>query len=1140
MFSGEIRAQTTPTFSASTEDFEFPAGGGTVNLDDFVTHNAEEVYPGDWQYSWVLGTIPNTIQVDTDIVESSFTVTIKNEANRYNPDFTYSFTPEIRILRKDSLRTPLFGNTATASGTGKGPRITFSPITVPVGGGTIDVADFVTHNAEDFFPGNWMLGTALNNTTVPDTITVSQTGNTLDVAINSAADRSNPEFTYSFDVRIEVARAVPYLTLQEETVTVSGTGVALPAPTAVTATAGDGEIEVGWAAVADETNLVAYVVCRVAQADAATAALAEADCDAVAAGGTGDAAISAATSPFTLTAADHLDGDDSNGTAYFVFVQANYGDAIGRSAWVAAATNPVTPMVPASTDATLSVLTLTDIPITFATAMTSYTADVAATVTTTTVTATPSDDNATVAITSDRDTTIGANGEVDLAVGANAITITVTAEDTTTTETYTVTVNRDAPSTDATLTDLSLSDVTLAPAFDAAVMTYTATVANDIATTTVTATPAAGASVTVTDDGMVNLNVGPNTITLTVTAEDTTTTETYTVTVMRDAADTVIPDPTPEPEPTVDRTPDAFTFTPQSNIEPGTMVTSNTITVTGLDDGVSVPITVSGGTINVDDGMVSNDDTVTVTVTAECGTVTATVTIGGVSDDFTVTSRVCGSDSSLASLAVMSMPADRVTLVPAFNANTRSYTAEITVTDPPVEVTSITVAATANPMVSPAESPTVTGNGESITPATVTLTGGRQTVTITVTAEDGSSTEYTITVGSGAELTEAAEASLPTVTRAIVGQISNAISGRINSAVTNSFSGINLANLNDETVLANFIANNEMNAKQILANNDFVLPLNAGGGASGISSLSLWASGGIGGVNDDHNTADWDGDYSNANIGLDAKVSDDLLIGLALSSTQTDIDYKDSAAENDNGKYELNLTGVHPYIAFNNNGVTFSASIGEADGELEIDNETKHDADLKTVTIAAGIPLSSGNLQPNLTAELTESELSINDDNNTKTNANTAKINVAIAPTIGRLQSNLQLGINFDTGDGKTGTAAEFRAGVSGGTERVKASAELHLIDGDREWGISGSLRLSPGNDGQGLSLTMQPTYSNKMELTTHLAYGIGEVTPYLNATTNKTEYGLQWQPTKQVKLKLQNEKTKTDNAIKLTTEINF
>ena len=104
-------------------------------------------------------------------------------------------------------------------------------------------------------------------------------------------------------------------------------------------------------------------------------------------------------------------------------------------------------------------------------------------------------------------------------------------------------LTEEVASTDATLSALALSGVTLSPAFDADTETYTASVANSVATTTVTAMATdAGATVAVTPSTdadavtsghQVNLGVGPTTITATVTAEDGMTTKTYTVVVTR-------------------------------------------------------------------------------------------------------------------------------------------------------------------------------------------------------------------------------------------------------------------------------------------------------------------------------------------------------------------------------------------------------------------------------------------------------------------------------------------------------------------------------------------------------------------------------------------------------------------------------
>ena len=104
-------------------------------------------------------------------------------------------------------------------------------------------------------------------------------------------------------------------------------------PTNVVATAGDMSIEVTWTNAADETGLVEYVVCNTV---AATAAAAETACNNKVADGSGNAGISGETSPATVA-------NRTNGTAYYIFVQGNYGTTIGRSVWAAATPNPVTP-----------------------------------------------------------------------------------------------------------------------------------------------------------------------------------------------------------------------------------------------------------------------------------------------------------------------------------------------------------------------------------------------------------------------------------------------------------------------------------------------------------------------------------------------------------------------------------------------------------------------------------------------------------------------------------------------------------------------------------------------------------------------------------------------------------------------------
>ena len=111
---------------------------------------------------------------------------------------------------------------------------------------------------------------------------------------------------------------------------------------------------------------------------------------------------------------------------------------------VAAPAQQPPPEPPASTDATLSGLTLSNVDFgAFDPATTGYTASVANDVDETTVTPTTNDDGATYEIklngVADDD------GVIPLAVGRNVITIEVTAEEGETSQTYTITVTRAEP-----------------------------------------------------------------------------------------------------------------------------------------------------------------------------------------------------------------------------------------------------------------------------------------------------------------------------------------------------------------------------------------------------------------------------------------------------------------------------------------------------------------------------------------------------------------------------------------------------------------------------------------------------------------------------------------------------------------------
>ena len=402
----------------------------------------------------------------------------------------------------------------------------------------------------------------------------------------------------------------------------------------------------------------------------------------------------------------------------------------------------ITRAAPPSTDATLSALTLSGIDFgTFASGTTSYSAQVANSVSQTTVTPTVNDSGASYIIKLGGVADV--DGVVSLSVGSNVITVEVTAEDGETTQTYTITVTRAESSTPGRLSsDAKLSALTLRGidfgTFDSTTTSYSARVANSVSETTVTPTVNhSGASHViklggVTDaDGVVSLAVGANVIAIEVTAEDGNTAQTYTVTVTRAAP------------PSTDATLiglslsdiDFGTFAPGTTsytAEVANSVSQTTVSPTVNHSGASYVIKLDGASDA--DGVVAlgvGSNVITVDVTAQDGQATMTYTV-------TVTRATePSSDATLSSLTLSGM--DFGTFIPS----TTSYRARVA-----SETTETTVTPTVKHS---AASYVIKLDEVTDDDGVISLTDGSNVITVEVTAEDGETTQtYTVTVHRGA------------------------------------------------------------------------------------------------------------------------------------------------------------------------------------------------------------------------------------------------------------------------------------------------------------------------------------------------------------------------------------------------------
>ncbi|MDE2812338.1 MAG: cadherin-like beta sandwich domain-containing protein [Gemmatimonadota bacterium] len=405
-----------------------------------------------------------------------------------------------------------------------------------------------------------------------------------------------------------------------------------------------------------------------------------------------------------------------------------------------------------SADATLSGLALSGgatLSPSFDSATTAYSATVASSVSSITVVAIPTVSSATATI-GGADATSGHS--VALQVGANTISVLVTAEDGTT-RTYTLLITRGEPLSDeAMLSSLSLSavhatdSVVLSPAFAPSTMVYTAQVGSATGVVTVTATAQdAGARVAITPTDsdaqtaghQVRLSsYGGNPISIEITAQDGVTTRMYTLTVIR-------LEPQPVPPPSTDATLSALTlsagtlspaFAPDetsytASVAPS--VSSLTVRATPTASGATVAYTLG----DVDLGSVRQvalsvgvgTTTIRVVVTAEDGTTQKTYTL-------TVTRAPLPAEDATLSALTLSVG----TLSPAFVKDETQYTASVGHT-----VSSITV--TPTPTV--AQASAEIDGFDARAGYRVALQVGQNTITVTVTAADGTTKkQYTLTV----------------------------------------------------------------------------------------------------------------------------------------------------------------------------------------------------------------------------------------------------------------------------------------------------------------------------------------------------------------------------------------------------------
>ena len=250
---------------------------------------------------------------------------------------------------------------------------------------------------------------------------------------------------------------------------------------------------------------------------------------------------------------------------------------------------------------------------------------------------------------------------------------------------------------------------------------------------------------------------------------------------------------------------------------------------------------------------------------------------------------------------------------------------------------------------------------------------------------------------------------------------------------------------------------------------------------------------------------DWDGDLLTGQVGADALLRPDLRAGLAVSWSDGAFDYTDrTEGEPFSGDYSSRMLSVHPYVTWwSPIGLDVWATGGYGQGEIEIEDEQAgthtSDTTLRLGSVGASGPLPIGNaliaggtttLRLKAQASVAQMEVEGNGPLLQEQTIAAQRLRLALEGSHKRtlasgaqLAPSLEVGLRHDGGDGITGTGLELGGGLRyvdpalGLTLEGRGRVLAAYDDAYKEWGASGLIRLDPGAAGQGLSLSLVPSY---------------------------------------------------------------
>ena len=294
-----------------------------------------------------------------------------------------------------------------------------------------------------------------------------------------------------------------------------------------------------------------------------------------------------------------------------------------------------------------------------------------------------------------------------------------------------------------------------------------------------------------------------------------------------------------------------------------------------------------------------------------------------------------------------------------------------------------------------------------------------------------------------------------------------------------------------------------------IARSRFNLPLGRqvdGAAPGGASGWRIWGQGSVGGFDDEPAAGSTiDGKVVAGYLGLDYRPRQEAMVGVALAHSRGDVDYAMESVTS--GQVDMNLTSVLPYAHWSpRDGLGTWGLLGAGWGRAELQDEGgRVETDLRMWMAAVGLRQD--------VASWREIDLALKADGfltELKTGAKPGlpkakgearRLRLLLEGSsewevspVSRMTPRLELGGRWDGGTGEDGMGMEVGGGLAYTHTDLGLEVEArgrfllaHQADGFEEWGGSLTVKLDPGQAGQGPWMTFSPGWGREGSRTTQM-----------------------------------------------------